>query len=131
VGKLLTFLVNNLTKKEYLDILFKERKLRNASNNFRKLVQLCGEKRAKLVARRLNELRAADNLAALHSLPHIQFHKLKGDRGDRYSVELDWPFRLTFIPCQNSEPIKKFQESQITQIMIHSIEDTHGTRAKK
>lgn len=92
------------------------------------MVRLYGDRRAKLIRRRLDELRAADTLEDLRHLPAPRCHELIGDRNGQLSVDLDHPYRLIFVP---EEPIPTKSDGsldwvQVRAIVVLGVEDTHG-----
>jgi proteic killer suppression protein len=70
-----------------VDILFRDQKLAKVCNNERQLIRKYGAERAKLLRRRLDELRAAENLNILCTLPQVRCHELKGNRKGTLAVD--------------------------------------------
>jgi proteic killer suppression protein len=111
-----------------LDILFDDQKLGKICNEFRQLQKVYGEKRAKKLRQRLDELRAADVLADIRHLPPPRMHQLSGDRAGQFSVDLDHPYRLIFTVGVHPIPQKEaggIDLSKVTAIIICGVEDTH------
>ena len=88
-----------------MDILFKNDKMRGEFNDSRLLIKRHGEPRAKLIRRRLDDLRAAEVLDDLRYAPG-RCHELKGDRDEQLSLDLDGPYRLVFEIARNPVPRK-------------------------
>jgi len=112
-----------------MDILFQDQKLEKVCNNESLLVQKCGPKRAKLLRRRLDDLKAIDNLEVLRSLPQMSCHELKGNREGTLAVNLDHPYRLIFEPANDPIPKKPdggLDWTCITVIRVLTVEDYHG-----
>ena len=85
--------------------------------------------RAKLLRRRLDEFRAAENLEIMRSLPQVRCHELKGNREGTLSVDLDHPYRLIFEPASTPIPRKSdggLDWTKVTAIRVLTIEDYHG-----
>lgn len=76
-----------------------------AFNDFKRLVRLHNAQRAKLIRRRLDDLRAAPNLEVMRNLPG-RCHELKADRQGQLSIDLDGPYRLIFRPAHDPAPRK-------------------------
>jgi plasmid maintenance system killer protein len=111
-----------------VDILFQDRKLEKACNNQSLLIRKYGPVRAKLLRRRLDEFRAADNLEVLRSLPQVRCHELKGNREGTLAVDLDHPYRLIFEPANNPIPRKSdggLDWTKVTSIRVLTVEDYH------
>src|SRR5258707_546532 len=88
-----------------MEIFFAEAKEATDLNDSKRLVRLHGAQRARLIRRRLDDLRAAANLQVMRTLPG-RCHELKGDRRRQLSVDLDGPYRLIFRPAHNPIPEK-------------------------
>jgi len=111
-----------------LDIAFADKKLEKTCNDFRQLQKVHGEKRAKKLRQRLDELRAADALSDISHLPPPRLHQLVGNRAGRFSVDLDHPYRLIFVAANTPLPLKDdggIDLSKVTAILIQGVEDTH------
>ena len=117
----------SLTPTAAMDILFKTDSLRDRCSVWKKAVRAWGQPRAKLIRRRLDQLRAADVLAVMRRLPG-RCHELKGDRKLQISLDLDGPYRLIFEPADNPAPLKEdggLDWEAVTSVRILGIEDTH------
>jgi len=112
-----------------VDILFQDQKLAKVCNSESQLVRKYGQECAKLLRRRLDEFRAADNLNVLRSLPQARCHELKGNREGTLAVDLKHPYRLIFEPANNPIPRKPdggLDWTGITTIRVLTVEDYHG-----
>lgn len=112
-----------------MDILFQDQKLAKVCNNESLLIRKYGSVRAKLLRRRLDECRAAENLEVLRSLPQVRCHELKGNREGTLAVDLDHPYRLIFEPANNPIPRKPdggLDWTGVTAIRVLTVEDYHG-----
>ena len=112
-----------------MDILFKTHKLMKQCNSQDLLIRAYGQRRAKLMRRRLDELSAANSLEDIRSLPQARCHELKGNQLGNLSVDLEHPYRLIFCPA--NEPVPKKPDggldwAGVTAIEIIGVEDTHG-----
>ena len=110
-----------------MTITFAKGKLAREANDFRLLVRIYGERRAKPIRHRLDEMRAADSLADLRTLPGPRCHELHGDRKGQLSVDLDHPYRLLFVPA---EPVPYRSDggldwTRVEAVVILGVEDTH------
>ncbi len=87
-----------------------------------------GAVRARKLQQRLAELKAADTLSDISHLPPPRCHALTGNRTGQFSVDLDHPYRLLFIPADDPIPYKEdggIDLALVTEIEIIEIEDTH------
>jgi proteic killer suppression protein len=112
-----------------LDILFANRKLQEEFNDFTALVRKRGNRRARLIQRRLGELSAANVLEVMRRLPAPRCHELGGNRKGQLSVDLDHPYRLIFRVADNPVPTKAdggLDWTQVRKIIVLGVEDTHG-----
>lgn len=111
-----------------MDILFQNGKLAKVFNSESQLRQKYGE-RAKVLRRRLDEMRAVENLEELRSLPQVRCHELKGNRAGTLAVDVGHPYRLIFEPANDPIPRKLdggLDWTKVTAIMILAVEDYHG-----
>ncbi len=110
-------------------ISFKERKLQKDFCNEKALKRKWGAEQAKLIARRLTELAAAENLETLRKLPQVRVHELSGDRADQISLDVKHPYRLLVTPDHEEVPRKEdggLDWQKITKVKVLGVEDTHG-----
>ena len=111
-----------------MDIIFKTTKLEKECNQFRLLQKTYGERRARLIRRRLDEVRAANTLADISHLPPPRMHQLKGRLQGQISLDLDHPYRLLITVANNPVPKKdngSINLSKVTAVMVLEVKDTH------
>jgi proteic killer suppression protein len=116
-------------KGSVLKITFRQTKLEKICNNHKQLIRKYGERRAKLIIRRLAQFRGAANLAEISTLAGPRCHELTGNHKGKLSVDLDHPYRLLFVPANDPIPRKDdggLDWTGITAIEIIEVEDTHG-----
>ncbi len=111
-----------------MEICFKNKKLKKSLTTAREMVAKHGPRRAKLIQQRLSEIEAGPNLKILGQLPGPRLHGLKGNRRGIFSVDLDHPYRLLFLP--DHTPVPELVSggpdlSAITQVKVLEIADTH------
>lgn len=118
-----------MTRGDCVDIVFSNRKMGKIYSNQTLLLREYGERQAKLIRRRLDELAAADTLEDLRCLSQARCHELKENRAGQLSVDLVHPYRLLFVPANEPVPRKPdggLDWSQVTAVRIVGVEDTHG-----
>jgi plasmid maintenance system killer protein len=96
-------------------------------NETSRVVRKHGAVRAKLMRRRLDDLRAAPYLEVMRNLPG-RTHELRGDRSGQLSIDLDGPYRLIFQPSKEPPPSKTdggLDWNNVTAILILEVADTH------
>ncbi|WP_419934156.1 killer suppression protein [Candidatus Palauibacter sp.] len=77
--------------------------------------------------RRLDDLRAADNLEVMRGLPG-RCHELRGQRAGVLSLDLHHPYRLLFEPADEPVPRKVdggLDWGRVVAVRILGVEDTH------
>lgn len=110
-----------------MNILFRNKYFCNECNDNKLLVKRQGVLRAKKIRQRLDDLRAAENLDMMRTLPG-RCHELTGNRHGQLSMDLDHPWRLIFIPADQPPALKAdggIDWKNVTTIEIIGIEDTH------
>ena len=96
-------------------------------NEMKHLVRRHNTQRAKLIRRRLDDLRAAGVLEVMRNLPG-RCHELKGERTGQLSLDLDGPYRLLFQPAHNPAPQKPdggLDWTQVVSVVLVGVVDTH------
>lgn len=91
-------------------------------------VRALGPEAARLVYRRMVQLHAASDLAAMATLPG-RCHELFGDRDGQLAVEVTKGLRLVFTPTDQPPPRKPdggLDWSAVTAITILEVTDYHG-----
>jgi proteic killer suppression protein len=109
--------------------MFADQKFAKVTNDQKALIREYGDRQARLIRRRLDELRAADNLEDLRLLPQIRCHELTANRAGQLSVDVVHPYRLIFAPAHEPRPVKPdggLDWSRVTAVKIIGVEDTHG-----
>ncbi len=107
---------------------FKNKKFEKECNDLKLLRREWGTEQARLIARRLTELAAADNLETMRLLPQARAHELKGNREEQISLDVKHPYRLIIIPDYDVPPRRKdggLDWQKITKIKILEVTDTH------
>lgn len=99
--------INNKIKKLCEDYHFAQIKLGNST--------------AKKLFQRIAEIRAADNISVLKSIPGPRCHLLTNNRQGQFAVDLKHPKRLIFLPIYEGEMIEK----QVKDVLIIDIVDYH------
>jgi proteic killer suppression protein len=110
-----------------LDIIFRNDKLRRLCCDSGALKKSWGERRARLIRQRLDELRAAPNLEEMSNLPG-RCHELGGTRKGQMAVNLDGGFRLILEPADEPIPLKPdggIDRSKVRKVRILEVTDYH------
>jgi proteic killer suppression protein len=118
-----------LTQEAKLDIIIEDKKLRRCLNDSKRRVRKYGNRCSDLIGRRLDQLKAAENLEIIRSLPGPRCHELTGDRKGQLAVNLEHPFRLIFVPNHNPIPTRddgSLNWLEVTSIKIIEVVDYHG-----
>lgn len=114
-----------------MDISFKNGKLEKEFIEGARLDRIHGTLRAQKIRLRMAALRAAANLMVFwppKSGPDRCHELTGGTRKGQFSVDLDHPYRLIFIPDHDPIPVHEdggLDWSQVTAIKILGIENTH------
>lgn len=109
-------------------IFFRSKKLQKTCSQQREMQKQWGQGMARKLQQRLMELKAAETLADISHLPPPRCHELSGNRAGQFSVDLEHPYRLLFIPADDPVPFRKDEGidlARVREIEIIGIEDTH------
>ncbi len=116
-----------------MDIYFKTRKMERICSDEHEMHKKYSKKMCKKLKQRLGELQAVENLADISHLPPPRCHELV-NRNGVYSVDVEYPLRLLFIPANDPIPLKEdgsIERYKITEIEIIAIEDTHDPKNQR
>lgn len=116
-----------------MNIDFKSNKLRKCCNRYTEGVREWGERIAVKVVQRLNELRAAQDLSEISSLPPPRLHCVDSIRNNCWAVDIVHPMRLLFVINQIPIPLLPdggVDKAKVTDIKIMGVEDYHGKQRK-
>jgi proteic killer suppression protein len=102
-------------------ITFINSKIRKLCEDHKLAQRKLGEHMTKKLFQRIAEIRAAENLAVLKTLPAPRCHPLTNNRQGQYAVDLMHPKRLILLPICEGEFIEKL----ITDVVIVEIIDYH------
>jgi plasmid maintenance system killer protein len=111
-----------------MKIYFRTNKLQKICSLDREMVKQVGAKNAGKLKQRMMELSAADMLSDISHLPPPRCHELTGKDAGTFSVDLEHPYRLLFIPANDPVPLCSdggIDRTQVTEIEIIEIRDTH------
>jgi plasmid maintenance system killer protein len=111
-----------------LEVLFATQALEKRLGSDKRRRREFGDEIAKVIARRLNELRAAPHLGAMRAMPG-HCHELGENRAGQLSVHLTGPLRLVFEPAD--EPVPTTDDGgldwdRVTAVSIREVVDYHG-----
>lgn len=111
-----------------MDISYRDRRLEKLGNDSRHAIRKLGDVQARRLRRRLDDLGAASNLEEMRRLPG-RCHELTGNLAGVFSLDLEHPMRLLFIPQDDPPPTKPdggLDWRAVEAVEILAIEDTHG-----
>ncbi len=114
---------------ERLDIIFATAKLKKECTNQALCIRAYGKRRAALITRRVDEMRAANTLSDLRGLPQTRCHELTENLAGTLAVDLAYPYRLLFEVENDPIPRKSdggLDWAHVTAVRILRVEDYHG-----
>ena len=110
-----------------MEIYVVNKKLEKVLSDRKKMIREYGFNMAQKIMQRIHDMKFAENLEVLISLPG-NHHPLRGDRKGQFACDLEQPYRLIYKPGNNPLPINKdgmLIYSKVTIIDILEIEDYH------
>ena len=108
-----------------MEIFFATGGLARLCNSRAMLTRMYGERCARRLCQRLQELEAVENLG---DMVFGRPHELKGDRAGQVSVDLVHPLRLIFRPTAQPPPVKTdggLDRVRVESVTIIEIADPH------
>ena len=88
-----------------------------------------GDQNAKHIRLRVQELRAAETLADVSTMPPTRCHGLSENRKGQFAVDCKDPFRLVFEPAH--KPVPRLEDggidlSAVTAVRVLEVVNYHG-----
>lgn len=111
-----------------MDVYFTSEDLREACATERACKRRWGDQQAKVIGRRLAQLRAADSLDDMRAFAAAHAHELQGERAGQLAVNAQGALRIIFEPAHDPAPCKPdggLDWRRITAIRILDIADYH------
>ena len=110
-----------------MDVYFANDRLLDLLTSQDKLRRRFGPENARLIARRLDNLRFAADLETMRSLPG-RTHELTGDRSGTFAIVLKHGYRLIVEPAEVPPPRKPdggLDWKRIRSVVVVTVEDYH------
>jgi plasmid maintenance system killer protein len=109
-------------------ITFINKKLAKLLSTEKELIRTYGPDNGRRIARRLQNIADAANLAELAKIPQTRVHELSGDRDEQISVDVKHPYRLLLASDHEQTPRKEdggLDWERITKVQVLEVEDPH------
>lgn len=110
-----------------MQINYKNNSLKNSLTIPKVLAKTYGQ-RAQKIKQRIEDFKAAKNLAVIGKIPGAGCHQLKGNRKEELAVWISGNWRICFIADHNPLPLKEdggLNWDDVTTIKIIKVEDYH------
>lgn len=111
-----------------MDIAFRTRKLERIFNSEKELNRAYDRRMARTIMMRLAVLKNARALSFVPTSRPDRLHRLIGNRGGQFAVDLVHPCRLIFVPNHDPIPLKDdggIDRDRVTAITIMEVVDYH------
>lgn len=111
-----------------MEVVFNNRKLQKICSSEKEMKRTYGTVCAKILARRLAQIQASDNLSDLALWPQVRLHELDGNRKGQLTVDLEHPYRLAFEPLEDPPPTKNdggLDWEAVEGVVVIEIFDSH------
>ncbi len=93
-----------------MEIQYKSKKIRKVCTDANTARKNYGEKMARKIQQRIDELTAADSVEMMIQYHIGRCHSLTGNREGQYALDLVQPYRLVFTQIGNEIQIAEVQE---------------------
>lgn len=111
-----------------MDIIYRNKKVEKCCTDYKKAVQKLGMASAKKLFLRKEQISSFDILQHLIESRLGRCHKLIGNLDGYYTLDLEHPYRLAFIPYidDDKEDWKNIDPKKVVKIKIMGVIDDHG-----
>jgi proteic killer suppression protein len=110
-----------------MEISYRSRKLEKQLTDPKEMVKSFGQMAIK-IKQRLKNLKDADNLGIMKTIPAAKCHELTGERKGELAVDVSGNYRMIFESLHDPIPKKDdggLNLEEVTKIRINEIEDYH------
>jgi proteic killer suppression protein len=110
-----------------MEISYRSRKLEKQLTDPKEMVKSFGQMAIK-IKQRLKNLKDADNLGIMKTIPAARCHELTGERKGELAVDVSGNYRMIFESLHDPIPKKDdggLNLEEVTKIRINEIEDYH------
>jgi len=109
-----------------VEIEFKSEKLKRTCESYELARKKWGDRNARAVIKRLNEIQSAECVADLNHAPPTRCHLLEPHHRGKYAVDVVHPFRLIFLAIsEEGNPMGKTDPALVMRVKILGVEDYH------
>lgn len=111
-----------------MQLYFVSTQLRKLCSSEKELVRRFGDRRGRVIARRLTELVALPALSLAYEVPHLRLHQLKAERDGQYAITVVDPYRLIVRPAENPVPRRDdggIDPERVESLVVVEIVDYH------
>ncbi|KGO13444.1 hypothetical protein NZ45_12335 [Clostridium botulinum] len=103
------------------------KKLEKIINNEKKLIKKYGVENARLIIKRLDQLKAADSLGIMVKFRIGRCHSLSSNFKGKFALDLDHPDRLIIEPVfEDNIDLSQINYFDIKEIVVLEVKDYHG-----
>lgn len=106
-----------------MDVFFANRRFAEKCASRKSLQRWLGTERAKRLEVRLQQLRQAEDLAAMRQVT-ARIHALTADRAGLVALDLVGPYRLLIEPIP-PEDLDTWTWADVQQVLVHEVVDYH------
>ncbi|MEA1960474.1 MAG: hypothetical protein U9N81_04300 [Bacillota bacterium] len=109
-----------------MDIEFKTAKLKKTCENYELAKKQWGDRIARAIIKRLNEIQSAECLADLNHAPPTRCHLLEPHKKGIYAVDVVHPFRLLFLAIsEDGDALGNVDPAQVRCVKIREVTNYH------
>lgn len=111
-----------------MQVTFADRRLARWCSSPHDMTRKWGPENARRLAARLKELKGADTLEDMRTLPQARAHELTGNSRGQISLDLSQPYRLIVTPTDPDSarrPDGGLDWSQVEAVVVEEVVDTH------
>lgn len=106
-----------------MEVTGQNAKMQRMLNSEQSIKKAYGADHARIILRRIAELKAAENMEQLKFLPHLKFHQLIGNRKKQWAIKIDKNYRMILrLPegCNAFSDSEGIDLSAITTVVIEN-----------
>lgn len=107
-----------------MEVIGASPKIQKLLNDEKRLKRKYGQQRASKIYQRISEMKNADDLTEVSTVPPTRLHKLEGGRKDQFSLDITGNYRLIIEAYDENEYLTTDRKRAVT-IAIVEVVDYH------
>lgn len=105
-----------------MEVIGDSSKIQKLLNDERMLKKKYGTQRAGKIYQRISEMKSADNLTEVSTVPPTRLHKLEGERREQFSLDITGNYRLIIEAYDENDELTTDKKKAVTVAIVEVVD---------